>query len=76
MMVGYTMRACLSVAITEMVVPQNNTSKGNGSLICSIDEPLSVETSHQMKTVNHSTLVDYVLFLLFLKYIKKACDIQ
>lgn len=42
--VVYTMRACLSVAITEMVVPLNNTSKGSESLICQSDS-LSVENS-------------------------------
>ena len=35
--VVYTMRACLSVAITEMVAPLNNTKKGNESVICQTD---------------------------------------
>lgn len=35
--VVYTMRACLSVAITEMVAPLNNMKNGSDSVICHTD---------------------------------------
>lgn len=45
-MVGYTMRACLSVAITEMVVPLTISTDNNESLICSIDQTDIGESHH------------------------------
>lgn len=35
--VSFLMRQCLSIAITEMVVPVNNTGTSNDSLICPAD---------------------------------------
>lgn len=47
--VSYAMRSCLSVAITEMVIPSNDTENGNQSLIC----PAADNTSPTNKN-NHS----------------------
>lgn len=44
-MIGYATRICISVAITEMVVPLNNTKNGNESLVCAADQS-SVDDSH------------------------------
>lgn len=46
--VTFAMRACLSIAITEMVVPVNNSPKGNDSLICPTDSTVS-ESATVMK---------------------------
>lgn len=46
--VSYTMRACLSIAITEMVEPVNNSPKGNDSLICPTDSAV-IESATIMK---------------------------
>lgn len=48
--VGFTMRACLSVAITEMTIPSNSSAKGNESIICPVDA-LSTGNSHHSKPV-------------------------
>lgn len=54
--VGYGMRLCLSIAITEMVLPINSTdSDRNLSSICSFDQsPVNLEDlrSHQMTIVS------------------------
>lgn len=47
--VSYSMRACLSVAITEMTEPINNTNTGNQSMVCGI---LHSQTSHASKAMN------------------------
>lgn len=49
--VTHSMRACLSIAITEMVVQSNNTGKGNESLICGTDSR-SVEIIDDTIAVN------------------------
>lgn len=50
--VTFTMRACLSVAITEMVVPFNNSDSNNGSFICQVDT-LPDESGHQKRIVSN-----------------------
>lgn len=50
--VGYTMRACLSVAIIEMVVPSNSSDTEKDTLVCPVD-PTSVEEIHHTSTVSH-----------------------
>lgn len=66
-MIGYTMRVCLSVAITEMVVPLNSTAKANESLICPIDQS-SVQISHPTKTVSNFLWENKGFFLNFMKF--------
>lgn len=52
--VAFLMRACLSVAITEMVIPANSTSiNNNETLICPANS-LSVESSSESKTVSET----------------------
>lgn len=41
--ISYSMRACLSVAITEMTEPINNTNKTNQSIACDV---LYSQSSH------------------------------
>lgn len=47
-LIGYATRICISVAITEMVVPLNNTKNGNESLVCAADQ--SVDDSNHLHT--------------------------
>lgn len=47
--VSYAMRACLSVAITEMTEPIKNTNTGNQSTVCGV---LHSPTSHANKAAN------------------------
>ena len=44
--IAYCVRNCLSVAITEMVIPLNNTGNGNESLICPADLSPTENTTH------------------------------
>lgn len=37
--VSFAMRACLSVAITEMIIPMNKTNKENNFSVCPADAP-------------------------------------
>lgn len=48
--VSFLMRSCLSIAITEMVVPVNNTGISNESLICPTDY-LSLESANNTGNV-------------------------
>lgn len=41
--VSHTMRICLSIAITEMVVKMNSTKVGSDSTICAVDSSLPEE---------------------------------
>lgn len=50
--ISFAMRSCLSVAITEMVIPVNSTGTQNNSLICPVD-PVAVEERHHLRTVSH-----------------------
>lgn len=44
------MRACLSVAIIEMVMPSNSTEAENGTSVSSVEEV------HQIETVSYNLL--------------------
>lgn len=46
------MRACLSVAIIEMVVPSNSSDTEKDALVCPVD-PTSVEEVHHTSSVSH-----------------------
>lgn len=50
--VAFLMRACLSVTITEMVVPVNTTSNNSDSVICPANL-LSVESNSETKFVSY-----------------------
>lgn len=50
-------RACLSVAIVEMVIPINVTATGNQSIICPIDNELPIG-SNITKSVSESLVMN------------------
>lgn len=78
--VSFTMRACLSIAITEMVVPVNNTGKSDESLICPVD-PTPVESNNITTVVSFQceNMCDdgkiLALLIILLWYSKAAPDI-
>lgn len=45
--VSMAMRLCLSVAITEMVVPLNQTAIRNSSAVCPVDSPRVIDRFHR-----------------------------
>lgn len=49
--VGFGMRLCLSIAITEMVLPLNQTNNENHTFMCSFNESI-VETNYRIDTVS------------------------
>lgn len=54
--VGYTMRACLSVAIIEMVIPSNSSEIESNALVCPVDPTSSVEEDHHTRIVRQKTV--------------------
>lgn len=51
--VSSTIRTCLSVAITEMVIPLNNARQPNESLtMCSFDQSSTEQATEQFNTVS------------------------
>lgn len=71
--VSFLMRACLSVAITEMVVPVNNTGISNESLICQTDYT-SLESANNTRVVCYHSESEYLqsYILPFLNQKKKT----
>lgn len=61
--IAYSMRACLSVAITEMVLPLNNTGKGNESLICPADLSPTENSTHS-RNVTFKYVRNFPFFLI------------
>ena len=50
--VSWSLRGSLTLAITEMVVPLNNTGKNNVSIVCPVETPTSEQSSIVLKTVS------------------------
>lgn len=65
--IAFSMRACLSVAITEMVLPLNNTGKGNESLICPADLPPTENNTHS-RNVTFKFARNFSFFSISLLY--------
>lgn len=63
--IAYSMRACLSVAITEMVLPLNNTGKGNESLICPADLSTTENSTHSRNVTLFSLKILLKIVLSF-----------
>lgn len=51
-------RACLSVAIVEMVIPINVTATGNQSIICPVDNELPIGSNSTTNSVSESLVMD------------------
>lgn len=54
--IGYSMRACLSVAITEMVVSINKAEKGNGTIVCNFIH-ISKSQNDSIETVSSAKYI-------------------
>lgn len=69
--VAYTMRACLAVAITEMVIKRNQTNISNDTIICPVDLP-SEGSSNSSNRVTSIAFQTYALVHCFFPSKNKA----
>lgn len=64
--VAYSMRTCLSVAITEMVVPVMSRSRKNKTIVC---EALYLPANNALDNGIRASIVSLYPFAIFLKNI-------